>query len=116
MILHEAADYQKNCGNGFSAGKDFPEEMLALMPVDSFEAMPGTDGNLSPLPFFILSDDDEDNGDDEDNFDDMEEEDFDDDDDDFEDDDFDDDDDDEYDDDEYDDDYSDEDEYDGFDE
>ena len=119
MMLYEAANYNKNSGNDFCTGADLPEAMLALMPVDSFETMPGTDGNLSTLPPFMLSDDDEEDGDEEDNLDDMEEEDFDDDEDDFEDDDFedeDDDDDDDYDDDDYDDDYDEEDYDEDFDE
>jgi hypothetical protein len=69
------------------------EDLLpALMPVDGFQTVPGTDDN--PLPFFIFGDDDdefEEDGDfedDEDDFDDDEDDDFDDDDDDDEDDDY----------------------------
>jgi hypothetical protein len=94
MILHEATDNQ-------NYGKDFPAETPALMPLDSFETVPGTGEDVNPLPFFVFGDEDEDM-DDEDDFDDVED-DFDDDN--FEDDDFDDDDDD-------DDDFEDEDDFD----
>ncbi|MDR0494227.1 MAG: hypothetical protein LBG95_01175 [Treponema sp.] len=67
MILHEAKN--DHC---------LPEEMLALIPLDSGEfpdagGSPGAYG-VSPMPFFAFGDSDDD-------FDDMEEEDFDDDDD-----------------------------------
>jgi hypothetical protein len=111
MVLHEAMNDKKNSGGEF-----FLMEGPALMPLDYIEAA-SAENNI-PAPFFILSDDDEDEDmEEEDGFDDMEE-DFDDDDD-YEDDGFDDDDDedDDFDDDEEDDfDYDEDGDYDDFDE
>ena len=114
MVVHGAIDQKE-------AGKEFPEETLALLPVEGFETVSGeepsrchllmdklgggTGPGENPLPFFIFGDEDDEDEediedesdfeDDDDAFED-DDDDFDDDDDDFDDDDYEDDEDDDY--------------------